>query len=103
MSAFAALRLRRDSLRSACRAEARLSQRVGIVGNDVRLRRAAATARQPSLGLPSRSSTKPTRWDRGKRCPPSPRCGYGATAFARLAEPKLGEAERRLVDQTGVE
>jgi hypothetical protein len=26
---------------------------------------------------------------------------YGATAFAWLAEPKLGEAERRLVDQTG--
>ena len=29
--------------------------------------------------------------------------GYGATALARLAEPKLGEAERRLVDQTGIE
>src|SRR5437867_515030 len=35
--------------------------------------------------------------------PPSPLRGFGATAFARLAEPKLGEAERRLVDLTGIE
>jgi hypothetical protein len=33
------------------------------------------------------------------RSPPSPLRGYGATTFAWLAEPKLGEAERRLVDQ----
>jgi hypothetical protein len=33
--------------------------------------------------------------------PPSPLRGSGATTFSRLAEPKLGEAERRLVDLTG--
>jgi hypothetical protein len=38
-----------------------------------------------------------------KVSPPSPLRGSGATTFTRLAEPKLGEAERRLVDLTGIE
>jgi hypothetical protein len=37
------------------------------------------------------------------RSPPTPLRGYGATALARLAEPKLGDAERRLVDLTRIE
>src|SRR3990167_1466604 len=71
-SAFAATRLRRDSLRLARRAEA--------------AERGSGQILQPSPaiesegGLPSRSS----RWGR----PPSPLRGFGTTAFVWLAEPK---------------
>ena len=51
-------------------------------------------------------SSVPNHQSESAFAPPPPfaaRRGSGATSFTRLAEPKLGEAERRMVDLTRIE
>ncbi len=117
--AFAATPLRRGSLRVACRAEAFSGGEEGSPPPPLRgsgatalawlakpkrpwsydwLRRRPAFAATPLRRGSLRVACRAEASSGGEeRSPPPPRRGYGATALARLAEPKLGEAERRLV------